>query len=153
MSWSSINVCRQMSIRFNTNIFSFHAHYVVRGLRYINFYGIIITINTIIFLAWHVLFIICQSTIMYIRFWLIAMIYILISSVFTLVQFIPMKKFRNIMQNQLCKLQNKIKQSSGLNIVHWNTGSVIRNILDAIYCLCDYCIMHPKFTKVRYWMW
>jgi hypothetical protein len=27
--WSSINVSRQMSIRFNTNIFSFHAYYVV----------------------------------------------------------------------------------------------------------------------------
>jgi hypothetical protein len=155
--WSSINVSRQMSIRFNTNIFSFHAYYVVIGLGSVIINGIIITINNIIFLTWHVQDIICQSTIMSVRFCMIGIICILIGTVFTLVRFVPMKKCRYLKQNQQCKLQNKIKQSSGFKIVHWNTGSVITNKLDEIYCLRDYCIMQydirPKFTKVGYWMW
>ena len=70
-----------MSIRFNNNIFSFHAYYVVRGLESININGIIITINSIIFLAGHVRYIICQITIMSATLHLTGIICVLIGSV------------------------------------------------------------------------
>ena len=85
---SSINVSRQMSIRFNTNIFSFHAYSVVRWLRPVH-------INNIIFLVWLARYIICQITIMSVTFYLTIIIYILVGSVDISFRFcVPVKKSR-----------------------------------------------------------
>ena len=84
-----------MSIRFNTNIFSFHAYHVVRGLRSVIINGIIITINNIIFLAWIVRYIVCQITTMSVIFYFIGIVYILVGSVDILLYcFVPMEKSR-----------------------------------------------------------